>query len=102
MEHFDAVSKQWLLTASIPVKLLIPGKYTLVRLGETRISANTRLVLGGFWGTSLDINGLNRYYDPSYQARRFELWASLKLEGRRLFCDQIFVVCLGMQDSGNR
>ena len=102
VEHFDAVSKRWLLTASIPVKQLTPGTYSLIRLGETTISANTRLVLGGFWGTSLDINGLNRYYDPSYQARRFELWASLKLEGRRLFCDQLFVVCLDTQNSGNR
>jgi len=97
-EHYDAVAKKWLLSGSVPVEKLKPGTYTLVRLGKTTISSATRLVLGGFWGTSLDMQNLNRYYDPSYQERIFEIWASLKMEGRRLFCDQLFVVNLGMPE----
>lgn len=108
-EFFDAVTKKWVATGVIPKGALVPGQYQLHKIFTAYLPAYCRLVFGGMWGLSLDLQKLGRYYDPSYQQRQYEFWASLKCEGplfdasstavtNSIACDQVFLINKGMQE----
>ena len=106
-EFYDEVNRKWLLGGKIPLLELTPGKYRLVKIGVANISPSCRLVLGNYWDSSLSMN-FGRYYDPSYQQRKYEIWVSIKVDGpmfdrssiakdSRISCDQVFLVNLGLE-----
>lgn len=97
VQLYDAGTKEWLLPkASIDPHALKPDAYTLVSLGTARLPRMGMLVLADKWGTSLDIRSLGRFYDPSYHEKRYEFWASVRLDGGCLFCDRVYLVDKGM------
>ncbi len=97
VQLYDAGTKEWLLPkASIDPHALKPDAYTLVSLGTARLPRMGMLVLADKWGTSLDIRSLGRFYDPSYHEKRYEFWASVRLDGSCLLCDRVYLVDKGM------
>ena len=97
VQLYDAGTKEWLLPkASIDPHALKPDVYTLVSLGTARLPRMGMLVLADKWGTSLDIRSLGRFYDPSYHEKRYEFWASVRLDGSCLLCDRVYLVDKGM------
>lgn len=102
VELYDAERRKWLLPGSkIDAGKLSPDRYTMVKLGRCRLPRQGMLVLAKAWGSSLDIRGLGRFYDPSYHERLFDFWASCRLidaaDGKkRLLADRIFLVEIGM------
>jgi hypothetical protein len=106
-EFYDALAKKWVFNGTIEKERIVPGQYKLYCLGTAYLPAASRFVLGGRWGSALDMNGFGRYYDPSYQQKQFEYWVSLKCEGPALdpqstektnsiSCDQVFLIDKGM------
>jgi len=97
VQLYDAGAKEWLLPkASIDPHALKSDTYTLVSLGTARLPRTGMLVLADKWGTSLDVRSLGRFYDPSYHEKRYEFWASVRLDGGCLFCDRVYLVDKGM------
>jgi hypothetical protein len=108
VEFYDAVRRKWAANTRIKLADIVPNRYKLYKLFTTYLPARSRFVIGGLWGSSLDIQKLGRYYDPSYQQRQFEYWANLKFEGslfdpnsqakdNYISCDQVFLVNTGKQ-----
>ncbi len=108
-EMYDATARKWMMSGTINKDQIVPNKYKLYKLGVARLPMKCRLVFGGKWGSSLDIQKLGRYYDPSYHQRQFEFWASLKFTGPRfdpaskakdsyVSCDQVFLVNKGIKE----
>jgi len=95
---YDAQTKEWLKVSPIPGSAFKDGQYVLVRCGTSRLPRRGMLVLGDRWGTSLDIRNLGRYYDPTYHHRQYEFWVSVRLDGRNLLCDRVYLVNMGMPD----
>lgn len=102
-EYYDALQKTWVTRGAVPIEAIKPGQYQLHKLFTATLPQRNRLVFGHLWGTSLDVMKLGRYYDPSYQQRQFEVWASLKCEGptfgsadadldNAVSCDQLFLI----------
>lgn len=99
VQLYDSDAKEWLLPrASVDPRKLNPNNYTLVSLGTARLPRVGMLVLADKWGSSLDIRSLGRFYDPSYHEKRYEFFASLRLDGRTLFCDRVYLVDRGMPE----
>ena len=102
MELYDAERRKWLLPGSkIDAGKLSPDRYTMVKLGRSRLPRQGMLVLAKAWGSSLDIRGLGRFYDPSYHERLFDFWASCRLadaaDGKKqLRVDRIYLAEIGM------
>ena len=102
VELYDAERRKWLLPGSkIDAGKLSPDRYTMVKLGRSRLPRQGMLVLAKAWGSSLDIRGLGRFYDPSYHERLFDFWASCRLmdapDGKKhLLADRIYLVEIGM------
>ena len=102
VQLYDAILKQWLMPGGgIDAKVLSADKYTMVRLGRSRLPRMGMLVLGNAWGSSLDIRSLGRFYDPSYHERLFDFWASCRLldapDGKKhLLADRVYLVEIGM------
>jgi hypothetical protein len=44
----------------------------------------------------MHVTGLGRFYDPSYHEKRYEFWASVRVDGDRVLCDRIYLVDKGM------
>jgi hypothetical protein len=102
VQLYDVILKQWLMPGAwIDAKALSADKYTLVRLGRSRLPRMGMLVLGNAWGSSLDIRSLGRFHDPSYHERLFDFWASCRLldapDGKKhLLADRVYLVEIGM------
>lgn len=102
--------RKWLWPGGIdvPISMLKKGKYNLVRLGKANIRAKNEFVLGNTWGSPLGLKLLNSLYDPTYDAKEWEIWVSVKVEGprfypedkgpNRLWCDVVYAVDLGVPE----
>jgi len=107
VELYDSERRKWLLPGSkIDAGKLSPERYTMVRLGRSRLPRMGMLVLGNAWGSSLDIRSLGRFYDPSYHERLFDFWASCRLhdapDGKKhLLADRVYLVEIGMPHEVN-
>lgn len=69
--------------AEIEIYRVIPGKI-IYKLFCCPLPSRCRLVFGGLWGTSLDIQKLGRYYDPSYQKTPVRLLGQSEIRRPRL------------------
>lgn len=108
-QNYDAINKKWIFSGTIPKSEIVPGKYKLYLLKTGYLPQSCRFVLGNLWGTALDMEELGRYFDPSYQKKQYEFWASLKIEGPEfdsaskdkdnyISCDQLFLIDMGMEE----
>ncbi len=111
-EFYDALEAKWLLraeSASLKLAEIVPGRYTLHRVGTERLPKSSRFVVGNLWGSGLDIDALATYYNPDHHNRQYEIWISLKFEGpefdpqskaeaSHIYWDQIFLVEKGDGD----
>ena len=99
-ENWDARTKEWLFARTASDKIdfdSVPtDSYKVYRAGLSRVPKSGRFVIGGKWGTSLDVRNLGRFYDPTYHQRRYEFFVSLRREGEVLFCDRIWLVDRGL------
>ena len=103
IQYHDYGTRQWLPLnqEGIDSRLLNAEKYTMVKLGRSRLPRLGMLVFANAWGSSLDIRGLGRFYDPSYHERIFEYWASCRLTDvpggkKHLLVDRVYLVEIGM------
>ena len=105
----DDIERKWVARGEIKKEDIVPNQYRLYKLFTAPLPAQCILVFGNMWGSSLDIRKLGRYFDPTYQQRQYEFWASLKFEGPEfdsaskdkdnyISCDQIFLVDMGMAE----
>ena len=62
----------------IPLKEIEPNKFKLYKFYSTRISAKFTSLIGGWTKARLNFG---RYYDPSYQRRKYDVWFSLRFTG---------------------
>ena len=102
--------KKWLWNGGIdvPISKLQKGKYNLICLGKANLRPRNTFVLGNTWGSPLGLKLLDRLYDPTYDAKEWEIWVSVKVEGpkfypedkgpNRLWCDVVYVVDLGVPE----
>lgn len=97
VQLYDSQTRQWLrLKGPIEHSSLRDGRYTMINLGVARLPRLAQFVLGNCWGTSMHVTGLGRFYDPSYHEKRYEFWASVRVDGDRVLCDRIYLVDKGM------
>ena len=103
IQYHDYGIRKWLPLnqEGIDSRLLNAEKYTMVKLGRSRLPRLGMLVFANAWGSSLDIRGLGRFYDPSYHERIFEYWASCRLTDapggkKHLLVDRVYLVEIGM------
>lgn len=107
--HSESDNK-WLWKGGIdvPISKFKKGKYNLIRLGKANIRSTNALVLGNTWGSPLGLKILNSLYDPTYDAKEWDIWVSVKVEGPRfypgdkgpdrLWCDVVYAVDLGVPE----
>ena len=62
----------------IPLNAIEPNKFKLYKLFSTRISAKFTCLIGGWTKARLNFG---RYYDPSYQREKYDVWFSLRFTG---------------------
>lgn len=109
VEFYDSAERKWLIRpdqCTIPLSFFEKDKYKLFRIGTTRIPKSCGLIFGGLWGSPTGVNSLSSCFDPSYYARQYEIWASVKAQGpkffkddkrkNKLFVEQVFAVDKGM------
>ena len=62
----------------IPRKDIVPGKFKLYKMYSTQISAKFTSFVGGWTKARLKFG---RYYDPSYQRKKYDVWFSMRFTG---------------------
>lgn len=92
---YDAQTKEWVLAAannSVPAAAIPSDGYAIVKAGTGRLPKRPMFVIGGKWGTALDVRDLGRYFDPSYDDRVFDYYVSLRFAEGQLRFDRIYLV----------
>lgn len=111
IDFYDTANRKWVIRpvdVSIPLSFFEKGKYRMFRIGKVPISKSCRLIFGGLWNSPANIKTLGNLFDPTYVAREYEIWVSIKAEGNKFFPDdnrpgklyieQIFAVDMGMPE----
>ena len=93
---YDTFHRKWMKSgfrSPIPPGALVKDEFRMFKLGETTIpSPKCRLVFAETWGSPLAENYLARAHDPLRPDKKFEIWISAKLDGRRLAIEAIYTV----------
>jgi hypothetical protein len=90
----------------IPRKDIVPNKYKLYKLPSICVTSKCSYFIGGWTDCRLH---LGRFYDPSYQRRKYDVWYSLKFTGpafdpaskekeNRVSLEQAFLVDTGLDE----
>ena len=79
LSAYDWIGKKFYHTDKmIPLKEIEPNKFKLYKFYSTCISAKFTSLIGGWTKARLSFG---RYYDPSYQRRKYDVWFSLRFTG---------------------
>ena len=92
---YDAQTKEWVLVAaknSVPAATIPSDRYALVKAGTGRLPKRAMFVIGGKWGTALDVRDIGRYFDPSYDDRIYDYYVSLRMVDGQMRFDRIYLV----------
>lgn len=90
----------------IPMKDIVPGKYKLYKVPAINVTSKCSYFIGGWTKARLH---LGRFFDPSYQRRKYDVWFSLKFTGpafdpasrdkeNRVAIEQAFLVDVGLDE----